>query len=926
MSKQVFPRTSLALLAFVLLGEASSALAAATIVIQNSDPAGVGFNDPTSAAPVGGNAGTTVGEQRLIAFQAAANVWGATLDSTPTITVQATWEALSCTSTSAVLGSAGSIAVWSDFAGAPYAGTWYGDALANKLFGSDLGGDTAEMRARFNVNLGNTGCLDGTHWYYGLDANHGADIDLVTVLVHEFSHGLGFQTFTSGSSGAQLGGQPSIYDRFLVDAATGKSWLQMTNAERATSTLNSRALVWDGPQVTSDVPSVLAAGTPLLKVNSPAAIAGNYDVGTAAFGPILSSPGVTGNVVQALDPADGSGPSTTDGCSALTNAGAVSGNIALVDRGTCAFIVKAKNAQNAGAIGVIIADNVTGSPPGGMGGSDPTINIPIVRITLSDGNTVKTQLASGVNATLGVNLAVRSGADPLGRALLFSPNPFQGGSSVSHWDTIAFPNQLMEPSISADLTHNVTPPSDLTFSLLSDVGWVLSSLPSTIATIAGDNQGAMVGQQFGVALRATVKDASNIGVFGVPVTFTAPALLASGTFASTGTRTATATTDDSGVATAPALTANGQAGYYSVNATAPGAGTTVFALKNMLSPTAAPATISGNVQTPDGLPLAGVALRLAGPSLLTTITDSNGKYHFDNVDTDKFYTITPALANYGFSPASRSFSLIGSKTDAVFTAMPDVIVTANAIDTPEYFVRQQYLDFLGREPDQGGFDYWTARLNECSADADCIRGRRIDVAAAFFVAPEFQQTGSFIYRLYKGALGRQLSYAEFSADRQQVVGGPSLDSSKTTFADAFVARPEFTQKYEANLTAESFVDALLQTLRDSASVDLSSERGYLIGKYNSGNTTNESRSLVVRDVTDGPALSLAVYNQAFVLMEYFGYLRRDPDQGGFDFWLNVLDNREPGNFRGMVCSFLSSTEYQHRFSSMATRNNTECQR
>src|SRR6185295_3876942 len=98
--------------------------------------------------------------------------------------------------------------------------------------------------------------------------------------------------------------------------------------------------------------------------------------------------------------ADASGPLTTDGCSALTNPASVAGNIALIDRGTCGFIVKVKNAQDAGAIGVLIADNVTGAPPAGLGGIDPSITIPSVRITLFDGNKIKAQLGAGVGGTL----------------------------------------------------------------------------------------------------------------------------------------------------------------------------------------------------------------------------------------------------------------------------------------------------------------------------------------------------------------------------------------------------------------------------------------------------------------------------------------------------------------------------------------------
>ena len=116
-------------------------------------------------------------------------------------------------------------------------------------------------------------------------------------------------------------------------------------------------------------------------------------------------------------------------------------------------------------------------------------------------------------------------------------------------------------------------------------------------------------------------------------------------------------------------------------------------------PTAAPATISGTVTTPDGAPLGGVTMKLSGAQTARTITDSNGNYRFENVETDSFYTVTPTLVNYHFGPESRSFSLLANMTDAVFTATRDALVSGNAIDTPEYFVRQHYLDFLGREPD-----------------------------------------------------------------------------------------------------------------------------------------------------------------------------------------------------------------------------------
>jgi hypothetical protein len=471
---------SLLVLALVALA-AGPAFGAATITIVNTNASGVGFNDPTPAAPVGGNAGTTLGQQRLIAFQHAADIWGSTLDSNVEIFIQASFVPLTCTATSAVLGSAGTIQIFANFPGNPpfpgaeFTNTWYHQALANKRAGFDLapgaqGTNADDLRARFNVNLGNPGCLTGIGWYLGLDNNHGTQIDLVAVLLHEFAHGLGFSQFASVTNGSQILGLTDVYGRYILDTTTGKTWDQMSDAERVASAINSRRVVWEGPEVTAALPGVLDPGTPLLTVNSPPGIAGAYAVGAAAFGPPLSSPGITGNVVQGLDPANASGPTTFDGCSPLTNGAAVAGNIALLDRGTCGFVVKVKNAQDAGAVAVVIADNVAGAPPAGLGGTDPTITIPSVRITLADGNTIKANLP-GVNATLGVDLSVYAGADPLGRALLYTPNPVASGSTISHWDTSAFPNQLMEPSINGDLTHAVAPPEDLSLPQMRDVGW-----------------------------------------------------------------------------------------------------------------------------------------------------------------------------------------------------------------------------------------------------------------------------------------------------------------------------------------------------------------------------------------------------------------------------------------------------------------------
>ena len=728
MRRSLLARISLASVAiFVVFTFASSAFGAATIVIQNNDAPNVGFNDPTPVAPVGGNPGTTLGQQRLNAFQFAANIWGAMLTSNTTITVRADWQALSCTSDSAVLGTAGSVGVFRDFPGAPFTGTLYGAALSNALRGSDASANP-EISASFNVNLGNADCFDGVHFYLGLDNNHGGDTDLVAVLLHEFSHGLGFQTFTNASTGQQNGGFPSIFDRFLFDNTTGKTWVQMTNAERQASAISVNKLAWSGPRVTADVHSVLAS--PSVRINSPAGIAGNYSVGTADFGAPLSFPGVTANVTQALP---------IDGCSALTNSAAISGKIALIDRGNCFFIEKVKIAQNAGAVGVIIVNTTTAGVVQ-MGGSDNTITIPSVSVADTDGNLIKAQLGAPVNATLLANTAFPSGTDSSGRALLFAPTPLEPGSSVSHWDTSLYPNQLMEPFIGDDLTHSVVPVWDLTLSLFQDIGW-------------------------------------------------------------------------------------------------------------------------------------------------------HGNKIFDS----------------------------------------------------QFFVRQHYLDFLGRSPDSSGLGFWNNEIVSCALDQACIEVKRINVSAAFYLSIEFQETGYLAYRTYKTAFADpdgqavinsqptvikvpRVRFNEFLSDTQQLGAGvqvgignwqQQLENNKQAYMLAFVQRGDFQTAFPASMSADAFVTQLDAR---AGGVLSAGEKASLIAIL--GATPNDlaKRAQVLRAVAEDDDLKTLEKNRAFVLMQYFGYLRRNPndapdnDHTGWKFWLDKL-NAFNGNFVNaeMVKAFISSIEYQQRF-------------
>ena len=453
-------------LASVILSASVVSAGPAQFVIVNINAPGVGFNDPTPVAPVGGNTGTTLGQQRLIAFEHAAAIWSARLDSNVPVRIRAQFTSLGA----GVLGSAGPTAVFRDFPGA-VPGTWYHVALVNKMMGFDVDPATDDINANFSTNF---------NFYLGLDNNHGALNDLVTVLLHEFAHGLGFSQFASLTTGALLAGFPDIYNRHLLDNATGEAWQDMTDAERLASATRFGKVVWTGANVTANVPNVLSLGSPRVEVLQPSSIAGQLQFGVAAFGPRIGNPTVQNEtVVAAVDatepaPPGGAPGTTTDGCSPFSNAAAVAGNIVLIERGFCGFAVKARNATDAGAAAVVIynnAANATAAPPGmaddGINGA--FVTIPTISLRRADGLSILA--ATDVLMDIAVDLSIRAGADAASRARVYAPSPVVGGSSISHYDTVASRNLLMEPAINADLTHNLESPDDLTHELLRDVGW-----------------------------------------------------------------------------------------------------------------------------------------------------------------------------------------------------------------------------------------------------------------------------------------------------------------------------------------------------------------------------------------------------------------------------------------------------------------------
>jgi cysteine-rich repeat protein len=249
-------RTALgvALVAALALPILPSSTGATTITILNMDGAGEGFNDPTPVAPVGGNPGTTLGAQRLNVFQYAAGIWAGALTSSVEIRVRATFDPLTCTMSSAVLGFGGPLGFYRDFAGAPLTGTWYPAALASALAGTDIDVLYDDIQVMFNSAVGGGGGCP-FDFYYGLDATPPAPLpghaisDLASVVIHELGHGLGFGSLISLADGTKALGFDDAYEVNVENHSTGILFPVMTDPQRLAALTNTGNLHWAGPAV-----------------------------------------------------------------------------------------------------------------------------------------------------------------------------------------------------------------------------------------------------------------------------------------------------------------------------------------------------------------------------------------------------------------------------------------------------------------------------------------------------------------------------------------------------------------------------------------------------------------------------------------------------------------------------------------------------
>jgi CSLREA domain-containing protein len=323
----------------------------------------------------------------------------------------------------------------------------------------------------------------------------------------------------------------------------------------------------------------------------------------------------------------------------------------------------------------------------------------------------------------------------------------------------------------------------------------------------------------------------------------------------------------------------------------------------------------------------------------TDFTTAVGTLHFSPGETAMSFSVLVAEDSFVEGTETATLTLsnavgagLGSSATATLQITDDQPEQSNnPVDVAEQFVCQHYQDFLNREHDVAGLNFWTNEIESCGADAECRAVKRINVSAAFFLSIEFQETGGDVIRTQRAAFGKKsdtaasrLTYLQFLRDARQVGNGvivnepgwqQTLEDNKQTYAEQVVTSSQFVAQYPLNQNADTYVDALFAS---AGVAPTASERQEAINAFGAGGTAG--RTAALRKVADSQTLRAAEFRPAFVLMQYFGYLRRNPtdppdsNDNGYQFWLTKL-NAFNGDFvtAEMVKAFIVSTEYRSRF-------------
>jgi hypothetical protein len=417
-------------------------------------PMGSGFQDATPAPAVPGNPGTTLGAQRLAALERAAAIWGKQLDSNVPITIAARFSELGCDEEGMVLAQT---APAREICGiVPTSGALelcHVGPLADRIAGVDLSPGRSDIFMEFNSSVDGA-CGAGSGWYYGFEPTAHEGSDFIEIALHELAHGLGFSSLIDERTGQpEMPGTIDPYSAHVFDLDLQQDWSQLTEKQRVSSAVKPRRVVWNGPEVQRASARFLSPTGASLHLSP--AVAELSGVVTKLAGSM--APSVTGPLVL-TEPADACGDLVSP----------LAGAIALVQPG-CSPREVADRALRAGAVGVLMTTPLASSAASyGELPSDAQWSLPVLLVTAADAARLTRALGAGpVSATLADGSLQRRGTDEQGRPFLYTPASLENGSSVSHFDTSASPQLLMEPNYRGTSTHEV----DLTLAVLRDIGW-----------------------------------------------------------------------------------------------------------------------------------------------------------------------------------------------------------------------------------------------------------------------------------------------------------------------------------------------------------------------------------------------------------------------------------------------------------------------